>query len=151
MRLRHLHVEAALAVLHRLAGLEAHHATRIGVDLAEQPQLDRAREEAVLLAGEGAALGLLHVPLREVGDQIRAEPDVEEELAGPAALGERERLVRARIVAQGGRRRGRVAVVVGAGACGGGGTGAATGRGGGRRAGRPGAAPDAPPWPAIAR
>src|SRR5258706_5485127 len=49
MRLRHLHLEAALAVLDRLADLDPRHAPRIRVDLAEEPHLDRAREEAVLL------------------------------------------------------------------------------------------------------
>src|SRR3989441_3783968 len=70
----------------------------VGVDLTEHAQLDLAREEAILLAGERAALGLLDVRLHDVADEVAGDTDVEEELAGAPLLVERERLARAREV-----------------------------------------------------
>ena len=78
-----------------LAGLDAHDAARVGIDLTEQAQLDLAGEEAILLTREGSVLGLLHVALREVADEIAGDADVEQELPGAALLIEGERLTRA--------------------------------------------------------
>ena len=77
-----------------LPRLEAHLGPRIRIDLAEQGELDLAREEVVLEAGEGAALGLLHVVLGEVADEVAGDAHVEEELARAPALVEREGLAR---------------------------------------------------------
>src|SRR5439155_1467093 len=79
-----------------LAGLDTNLCIRIRVHLAEERELDLAREEAVLLAGERPALGFLDVRLREVAHEIAGDPDVEEDLAGAALRVERERLVRTR-------------------------------------------------------
>jgi hypothetical protein len=105
MRLGDVHADLMASVFGLLAELEAHHPARIGVDLAEETQLDRPRKEAVLLAGERTAAGLLHVPLSERADEVPGETDVEEELAGPAPLREGERLMRPRVVRE--TRRGR--------------------------------------------
>src|SRR2546422_1280046 len=79
-----------------LAGLDTNLCIRIRVHLAEEGELDLAREEAILLAGERPALGLLDVRLRDVADEIAGDPDVEEELSGAALLIQRKRLARPR-------------------------------------------------------
>src|SRR5207245_1868343 len=116
----------------------------VRIDLTEERQLDFAGEEAVLLSREGTALGLLDVRLREVADEVSGDSDVEQELAGPALLVERERLARARQLGEGdawrrlGRRRRR--------------RGGRPGwRCGGRRGGEGGAMPGRGPAGASAR
>src|SRR3989454_822233 len=79
-----------------LAGLDTNLCIRIRVHLAEEGELDLAREEAILLTGERPALGLLDVRLRDVADEIAGDPDVEEELSGAALLIQRKRLARPR-------------------------------------------------------
>ncbi len=102
-RLGEAHVELAPAT--RLAGFHPHLGVGVGVDLAEEAQLDLAREETVLLSAKRAAPGLLHVRLGEVTDEVASDTHVEEELAGAALLVEREGLSRARQVRDGRARR----------------------------------------------
>ena len=85
-------------------GLDPDVGTRVGVDLAEQAQLDLARKEAILAAGEGAGAGLLDVVLGDVADEIAGHAHVEEQLAAATLLVERERLPRAEQVGRRGRR-----------------------------------------------
>jgi hypothetical protein len=59
--LSQLHVERPVPALEFLAGLEDDDAARVGVDLAEEGDLDRAREEAVAAAREGARVRVLHL------------------------------------------------------------------------------------------
>ena len=95
----------ARAVLELLRELEPEMALGVRVDPSEQVQLDLSREEAVLTPREGPALGVLHVALREAAGEIGDDPDIEEELPGPAPLVERERLARAREVGERDPRR----------------------------------------------
>ena len=69
-------------------------AAGIGIHLAEERQLDLSWEETVLPAGEGAAVGLVHVALGDVGDEVPDHAHVEEQLPGPPPLVEREGLAR---------------------------------------------------------
>ena len=76
--------EGELARLVRLlAGLDDHLAAGKGIDLAEEAQLDFSRKEAIFPAREGPRVGLVHVALGEVGDEIAGDAHVEEELARP--------------------------------------------------------------------
>src|SRR2546425_7364894 len=81
-----------------LAPLDADLGVGVRVHLAEEPELDLAREEAVLLSREGATLGLLDIRLGDVADEVAGDADVEEEMAGAPLLVEGERLARARQV-----------------------------------------------------
>jgi len=77
-----------------LAGLDTHLGPRVRVDLAEEGNLDLAREEQVLEPREAAAPVLLDVLLGQVADEITGHAHVEEKLAGAAALVEGEGLPR---------------------------------------------------------
>src|SRR5689334_663260 len=90
-----------------LARLHAHLRAGVGIDLAEERELDLAREEAVLAARKASRVGLVHVVLGEVADEVARDPNVEEELPGPALRVEREGLARARQLAGGEPHRGR--------------------------------------------
>ena len=72
----------------------------IRIDLPEQGDLDLPREEVVLEPGEGAALRLLHVVLRQVADEVAGDPHVEEQLTRAPALVKRKRLARPREIDQ---------------------------------------------------
>src|SRR5438105_746575 len=85
-------------------GLDPDVGTRVGVELAEQAQLDLARKEAILAAGERAGAGLLDVVLGDVADEIAGHAHIEEQLAAATLLVERERLPRAEQVGRRGRR-----------------------------------------------
>src|SRR2546430_14862461 len=61
------------------AGLDPHLGVGVGIDLAEERQLDLAREETVFQSPEGAAPGLLDVRLREVADEVSGDADIEQE------------------------------------------------------------------------
>jgi hypothetical protein len=87
-----------------LAGLDPYLRPRVGIDLPEQAQFHLAREETVLAAGERPGVGLVDVVLREVGDEIAGEADVEQQLAAAALAVEREGLARAGEVDQAWRR-----------------------------------------------
>src|SRR5437899_8836923 len=91
-------VHAGISAPRFLPGFDPHDRRRIGIDLAEEAQLDLAWEEAILLAGEGPALGLLDVLLGKVAHEVAGDADVEQELACPPLLIEAERLPRPREV-----------------------------------------------------
>ena len=57
-------LEGALAVLELLGRLEDDRGAGVGIDLAEQGQLDLTRENPVLPAGKGPDLILLHAARR---------------------------------------------------------------------------------------
>jgi len=99
--------DAGVGARRVLAGLDAHLGARVGIHLAEQLELDLAREEAVLAPGEGARARLRDVALGQVADEIPRHAHVEEELTGSALPVERERLARPHEVLrrEGGRRR----------------------------------------------
>jgi hypothetical protein len=110
-----LHVQLArgAAVRRRLlARADPYDRARVGIDAAEEADLDLAREDAVLAPGERAVAALLACARGEVGDEIAADAHVEEQHA--SRLGERERLARPsqvverrRIDGRRGLRRGR--------------------------------------------
>src|SRR5581483_6475567 len=101
---RDLEVAAASLTRRRrlLAGGDADDRGRIGVDAAEEADRYLAREEPVLAAGKRAVAVSLALGRREVGDEVAADADVEEQ--GAAGLRERERLARRQYL----RERGRV-------------------------------------------
>src|SRR5215471_20060641 len=88
VRLGEIDVETAVAGI--LLGLEAHFGPRVGIDLAEEGDLDLAWEEEILQAGEAAALVLLDVVLGQVAYEVAGDAHIEKELAGAAPLVERE-------------------------------------------------------------
>ncbi|PYM76257.1 MAG: hypothetical protein DME10_01420 [Candidatus Rokuibacteriota bacterium] len=101
-----------LVIAGALAAFHAHLGARVGIDLAEEGQLDLTRKEEVLQARETAALVLLDIALGQIPDEIARHAHVEEELPRAAPLVERERLARSdEIHGRGrtapGRRRGR--------------------------------------------
>src|SRR5439155_25863096 len=87
-----------------LAGLDAYDRRGVRVDLAEERELDLAREEAVLLTGERAAARPLDVARRDVADEVAGDAHVEQELTRAALLVQGEGLAGAQ---DGERRRGR--------------------------------------------
>ena len=93
-------VHGGLGASHAFARLDADLGVGVGVDLAEQRQLDLAWEEAVLLSGEGPPPGFLDVRLRDVADEVADDADIEQELTAAALRVERERLARARQVGE---------------------------------------------------
>jgi hypothetical protein len=74
--------------------LDAHLGAGVRVDLPEETELDLAGKEAVLSVGERPGVGLVHVALGDVSDEVARHADVEEQLAGTALPIERERLAR---------------------------------------------------------
>src|SRR6266542_269844 len=89
-----------------LAALDPDLRPRIGIDLAEEIELDFSRKEAVLAAGERPGPGAVDVALREVGDEITGDPHVEQELTGSPCAVQREGLPALEQI-HGRRRRGR--------------------------------------------
>src|SRR5215467_14516969 len=87
VRLREAHGDVAAILLPRF---ESHLGAGVGIDLTEQAELDLAREEQILEAGEGPAGGLLHVVLRQVAHEIARDAHVEKELARATLLIERK-------------------------------------------------------------
>src|SRR5262245_47412930 len=91
-------VDGDVAAARLLAGLDSHDRRGVRVDLAEERELDLAREEPVLETGEASAPGLLDVALGELADEVAGDADIEQELAGTALLVEAEGLARPRDV-----------------------------------------------------
>ena len=108
-RLGEAHAERARArpLLELLTCLEDHHRPGVRIDLPEEAHFDLLREEPIRLTREGheGDLGSAAVE-REVPNEVSGHADVQEQLAGPAALVQRERFPRAGEV-QGGDLGGR--------------------------------------------
>jgi hypothetical protein len=67
-------VDGDVAAACLLAGLDAHDRGGVRVDLAEERELDLAREEPVFEAGEASTPGLLDVALGELATKSPAMP-----------------------------------------------------------------------------
>src|SRR4029450_12294717 len=77
-----------------LARLQAHRGAGVGIDLPEEIHLDRPNEEAVAAPRESAGVRALHPLGGEVPDEVANDPEVEQQLAGPALAVQLERLPR---------------------------------------------------------